>query len=536
MIRKKTTDTSTQARATAAASSNSSQSSSSSARAAAFDQYSGYAEGVSGNSRSSVVDTTTLNAVNTAISTSGMSSVSLSNLKPSLAKESVKINQSLAEAQNNYNILQSQKTTAEENVTKLQGQVDGAETEARNTKTTLDTNKSSLNSSIEARDNMDEQLSSVNEEYKETCANVKTQEKNKSSAQSEVSSAKTSVSKAESTLSSATQSLEAAKTNLASVHEKLEDGTPNPQYKLAKEAVKQAEVEKQNAEKSLEDAKTNLSSAEEKLNSAEADLAEAQQKKDSVLQNLQKTENQYKSLAANCEKMQDQVENNQKQYDLSLEKYDNTNATYERLNTELESQQGILTQYEATENQIASLKEAATSVNDLNKKLDDKITQVKQQEAKSGTMSAEQKAQVENDVLAHSSSSEGCSASKTPLENMIASKDYDLSKCTGEVWSQNLNNVYGTAAEFENQGYIKNSDGSFTDPRTGITMVNVKGDDYEWLPAGSTFSPESGDYVYGNLVGRDWPGAADAAERSKLQQNITLNGFDENGKPKFKWK
>lgn len=67
-------------------------------------------------------------------------------------------------------------------------------------------------------------------------------------------------------------------------------------------------------------------------------------------------------------------------------------------------------------------------------------------------------------------------------------------------------------------------------------MVNVKGDDYEWLPAGSSFSPNAGGYAYDHLVGRDWTGAAEAAERAGTQKNITLNGFDENGKPKFKWK
>lgn len=67
-------------------------------------------------------------------------------------------------------------------------------------------------------------------------------------------------------------------------------------------------------------------------------------------------------------------------------------------------------------------------------------------------------------------------------------------------------------------------------------MVNVKGDDYEWLAAGNGFSQISGEHVYNNLIGRDWTGAAEAAERAKTQQNITLNGFDENGKPKFKWK
>lgn len=50
------------------------------------------------------------------------------------------------------------------------------------------------------------------------------------------------------------------------------------------------------------------------------------------------------------------------------------------------------------------------------------------------------------------------------------------------------------------------------------------------------FSQQVGAHVYNDLIGRDWPGAAEAVERAKSQQHVSLNGFDENGKPKFKWK
>lgn len=508
----------------------------SSVPASSMEQYSGYAQGISESSGLSSVNTSTLKSVSNAISNYGWSSTSLSNLKPDLAKESVKINQSLAQAQANFNQLQNQKMTAEANVTRLEGQVNGAKSETETSKTSLENNKSNLNSSVQARDALDEQLSAVNEEYQGACSEVKTQEKNKSSAQSEVSTAKSAVSKSQAAVNAATQSLDAAKSELSSTPETLEDGTPNPQYKAAKAAVSKAETEKQQAEKSLEEARKSQEAAEQKLDRVNEELNQAQQSKASIQKNLQKNESQYKELAGKCEKMQDTVEQNQQQYDQSLQTYDDTSSNYERLNAELEAQQGILTQYEAVETQLDALKSSAESVKELSKKLDERIEQVKQKEAGSDSISQEKKSEVESDILKNANSTEGCSASKTALENLIASKDYDVSKCTGNVWNENLCNTYGSAAEFERDGYIKNADGSFTDPRTGVTMVNVRGDDYEWLPAGSGFTPNGGGYSFDNIVGRDWSGAVDAAERSKSQQHITLNGFDQNGKPKFKWK
>ena len=499
------------------------------------EQYSGYAQNINTNFNGSV-DSSTLSSVSNAISNAGWSSTSLSNLKPSLANESVKVNQALAQAQANLSELSNQKATAEANVSRLETQTGSAKNESEAAKTSLEQNKSNLNSSIQARDKMDEQLSSVNSEYNEACMNVKTEEKNKSSAQNELSSAKSSVAKAQASVNAATQSLQSAEASLANTPQTLADGTPNPQYQAAKAAVDKAKTEKQQAETSLKEAEQYQKNAEAKLNQAEQALTQAQQTKGNVLKNLQQSESKYKDLAKKCDQIQGNVEQNQEQYDTALNTYDDASANYERLNSELQTQQGILTQYEAVENQVEALKESASSVQELSDKLDKRIEDVKKQEAGADGISAEDKAKIEADILKNSSSTEGCSASKTPLENMIASKDYDLSKCTGDVWHNSMNGVFGSSSEFESRGYIKNSDGSFTDPRTGVTMVNVKGDDYEWLAAGNGFSQISGDHVYNDLIGRDWPGAAEAVERAESQQHITLNGFDESGKPKFKWK
>lgn len=498
------------------------------------EQYSGYAQNLN-NNLSADIDSSVLTNVRHAIS-NAWTSTSLLNLKPSLANESVKANQALAQAQANFNALANQKATAEANVSRLETQADGAKNQSETARTSLEQNKSNLNSSIQARDKMDEQLSSVNSEYDEACSNVKAEEKNKSSAQNELSSAKTSVAKAEASVNAATQSLQSAETTLANTPQTLEDGTPNPQYQAAKAAVEKARTEKQQAQTSLEEAKQCQETAQTKLNQAEQTLSQAQQTKANVLKNVKESESKYKDIAEKCDKMQDNVEQNQEQYDTALQTYNDTTADYERLNSELQTQQGILTQYEAVENQVEALKDSASSIKELGDKLDKQIELAKKAEAGADGISAEDKAKMEADILKNSSSTEGCSASKTPLENMLASKDYDVSKCTGDVWHDSMNGVFGSSSEFESRGYIKNSDGSFTDPRTGVTMINVKGDDYEWLTAGNGFSQQVGAHVYNNLIGRDWPGAAEAVERAKSQQHVTLNGFDENGKPKFKWK
>lgn len=497
--------------------------------------YSGYAEGISSNS-TSPINSRTLARVADDIQWHDwfMSSTDYSVLKTDLTNESVKINQSLAQAQADYNSLASQKTTAESNVTRLQSAVSSAGTERDNAKTNLDNNKSNLNSSIKARDTLDEQLGSVNEQYKNDCEEVKTQEQNKSSAQQEVSSAKSSKSQAQSAVTAAEQSLQSAETTLASTPETLEDGKPNPQYATAKAAVEQAKAQKQQAEKSLEQAEQALNDAQQKLDTTNNNLEKAQTAKQSTLDSLKETDSQYKDMAEKCEKMQDTVEQNQESYDTSLETYDDVNCNYERLNSELETQQGILTQYEAMESKINSLKQAAETVKNLETQLDEKI---KAQEQSEAGMTDEEKANIENDLISNSQT-EGCSANKTPLENLISCKDVDLSRVANATVLTQGTHISGKSAEdLANEGYIQNSDGSFTDPRTGVTIVNFTGDNSHWSSTNVLTSPgEVNEFYNHNLAGRDWQGAVIAANRAELQNNITLTGFDESGKPMFKWK
>ena len=500
--------------------------------------YSGYAQGLSSESSSSV-NTGTLKRLAEEIQSNGGSMPSIdSALKNDLAQESAKINQSLAQAQADYNSLASQKMTAEANVTRLQSAVSTAETERNNAKTNLDNNKSSLNSSIQARDTLDEQLGSVNDQYKNDCDEVKTQEQNKSSAQQEVSSAKSSKSQAQAAVTSAEQSLQSAESALAGTPETLEDGKPNPQYATAKAAVEQAKSQKQQAEKSLEQAEQALNEAQQKLDSANDSLEKAQTAKQSTLDSLKETDSKYKDMAEKCEKMQDTVEQNQESYDNSLETYDDVNGNYERLNSELETQQGILTQYEAMESKVNSLKQSAETVKNLESQLNEKIKANMQAEKRNGKyLTDEEKVNIENDII-NNSQTEGCSADKTPLENLISCKDADLARvANASVLTEGTHIAGKSAQDLERDGYIKNNDGSFTDPRTGVTIVNFTGDNYHWSATNAlTSDGEVQEYYNHNLAGRDWPGAVAAANRAKAQSNVVLTGFDTSGKPTFRWK
>lgn len=493
--------------------------------------FTGLAQDVNTSNTSKGVDMSEINAMSASLNrNSNITTNDLTEMKDNLLSKKVDLASNLLRAQADYSNIQSQMQTAESNVTKLEGAIGTEETARDGAKKDLDNNTSNLNSSIKARDSLDDQLSAVDEQYKSDCEVVKTKEQEKTIAQNEVSTARTAKSKAEADVTSATQALTSAQNTLSSTPETLSDGSPNPQYEVAQAAVKEAEQQKEQADKALQEANKSLEAAEQKLETTEQGLQQAQEAKQSTLTNLQKTDSQYKDMAKKCEQMQETVEKNQDAYDNSLETYDETNSNYERLNSELESQQGIINQLGVYETKVENLQTASEKVNQLEASINQKM-QTAQNSENSENSNFED---VKKDLLTNASKSEGCSANKSILENLVAAKDYDLSKCTGDLWDTHLNVAYGSAAEFESQGYIKNSDGSFTDPRTGVTMINVLGNDYTWISQeGLAGAGEVSEFGSKALAGRDYPGLFDAIERNQRQMdaNISFDGFDESGNP-----
>lgn len=390
----------------------------------------------------------------------------------------------LANAQADYNVLLGQKDKAASDVSNLQSQMGTAETSYKSAEKSLSSNKSHLDSSIKARDEMDEQLSAVNSEYKTSCDNVKTKEQAKSAAQTQVSSCKSGVSQAETNLSSATASYESAEQALKNTPQTLENGSPNPAYTAAVKARDEALEKKNAAQTALTKAKEELKNAEAQLTKAEEELKTAQSSKKEILQKLSQTKSEQSKLASTCNKLEGQVEDAQENYDASLNAYDESKNNYDRLNTELESANGILTQCDQYQAKIDKLKTESDNAQKLKAQADDALKD-KDANVSSNAETNARKAQ----IMENANKSKGCSASKTPAENLLSMEDgpYPLNHM---AWGKTLMNgrfvegydtrilthepiIHDDANFFKEAGCIANSDGSFTNPENGETYIEV---------------------------------------------------------------
>lgn len=438
-----------------------------------------------------------------------------------------KVNSALVKEQANFNAIQTQKQTAEANVTRLESQVEGAGEAQTKAKSNLDKYSGELKQQTQARDKADEQLASLNDDYKGICEDVKSKEKSKASAQDKVTSAKQSVAQSESAVKSAEQSVLSAQSALDCTPQTLEDGEPNPAYEEAQAALQKAETEKQQAEQSLKEAQAYEKECNTNLETANSELEASQEKKHASLENIKQTDEQCKSYAEQCDKLQTSVEQQQDSYDTAREIHDDASANHERLNSELEAQQGVLTEYEAIEANLDSLKETAGNIEGIEKKLD------KAMEDYNKNLSPEGKADIENRLRDNANATEGCGMHKTPKENLLSCTQEDIDRLAAgngviETWTENLNSINGyTADDFSSMGYKQNSDGSFTDPRTGVTMVNIYGNHWQ--------STTSNAGIYENTMNNQFPDIAAVRARAQEQQNIRLNGRDANGATKFRW-
>jgi len=475
--------------------------------------YSGIVSGVNTTNISKGFDMSSLDNMSQSLNINrNLSIKDLTEMKSSLSSKKVDLAAELSAAQADYSNIQGQMQTAQANVTRLEGAVDAAETERNDAKNNLDKNTSTLNSSIKARDHLDEQLGAVNDQYKIDCEAVKSKEQEKSSAQGEVSSAKNSKSQAESAVATAQQALTSAQNTLSSTPRTLPDGSQNPQYEIAQAAVERAKNQKEQADKSLKQAEQALEQAQQKLENAEQGLEEAQNTKHETLQNLQKTDSQYKNMAEKCKQMQNTVEKNQDFYDTSVETFEDTNANYERLNSELESQQSIVNQLGVYEAKIRNLNEANDKVRDIETKLNEKL---------------QAKENMTNNMLENAASSEGCSAGKTPAENVLSMKDGPF-KMNDYAYTAHYNGgnefddsqmkalqgrevIKEDSSFFEKSGCIANSDGSYTNSENGWTWIDMGNN--TWVRTDAL--DHSAEYL--DIAKEKYPDAYSAFQRSKEQ-------------------
>lgn len=478
---------------------------------------SGLVQGVNTSSSSaSSTGMRSLDNIASKLNNPNISTEDLNALKGQLGQEKVNVAGQLAEAQADYSNIQSQLKVAESNVTRLEGEVGNAEAAKTDAQNTLKDNTSQLNQSVKARDQLDDQLSSVNSEYKEQCTNVKNCESEKSSAQNDVSSAKTSVAQAESGVTMATQQLSAAQNTLGSTPQTI-NGQPNPAYASAQAAVKSAERQKEQAETALDKANKSLEEANSRLNTAEENLQSAQDAKHETLQNLQETDSEYKDAAKRCETAQKGVEASQDNYDASLETFDEASANYEKLNTELESQEGIVNQLEVYEAKVENLQSASTKVDEMSATIDEKL-QAREQAAAA--------------MLEHADATSGCSAAKTPAENLLSMENgpqrlnqyayteavvvneagmmgFDISQARARIGDEI---IHSDASLFENSGCISNADGSYTNTENGMTWINLEGD--TWIRTDCI--GDSAGYL--DMAKEKYPDVVDAYYRAQEQR------------------
>lgn len=434
----------------------------------------------------------------------------------------------------NANVQQSslgeQKQTAEGNVKTLQDSISTVGQERDASETSLNESKDVLDQSINTRDEKDEELRGISQEYDQACSDVQEKESNKSTKQTELTNAQSQRAQAEANVESAEANVSAAQSTLDSI-----DPEKNPDaYAAAEAALEAAEQALTEAQQALEDAKVKEQEAEEALNTAEEELQTAQENKSKTLDELEKTNGELKELIDQCRQNQETVETNQNTYDNNLADYSKVNANYEKLNTELNNQQGILTKYDEVSGQIADLTKQQQEIADLKTQLESKYN--------------DEVAKIQgvaDDIFKNANSSEGASAAKTPLENLLSLQGYDTSKCTGDMWINDSRHSFSgswTRDELRGKGYVENKDGSFTDPRTGVTCIESvdKGGNSWWQPTsaygnGRIFSyegasaknPRSRDVT--DLYAINNPEIYGAAQRSAQQLGYEVTGINKDG-------
>ena len=444
------------------------------------------------------------------------------------------------EAMANKSILDAQKTEAQNTVQSLQGSIDSTKEAADAAQNRVDADKKTLDQNTKARDDMDKQLSAINKDYQTACEDVKSKESDKSAAQSKVSECESGVTTAEGDLKSAESELNGAEKALQNTPKTLKDGKPNPQYQVALNARDAAKVKKEQAKKTLDKAKDELKKAKEDLQKKNELLKEAQNKKGELQNKLSQTESNVGRLAKDCQKMEGQVQKSQENYDKSVEQNNIAQNNYDRLNQELESANGIITQSEEYDNRIQILDGQLNKAKELQTKAYDTLKE------KEGSMTQEQiKAQAyelndecsvynthmdaENQMIINAFDGRGTAGNKTPNENLITlhEQGYDYSKekifhtrGIDGIGGSGYNSSEGIAETMLQEGYVRNDDGSLTHARSGKTIAR-----YDEREYANTTGGYFKDTAYYNA----------SSERNRKQKGSMVIGYTRTGIPVFKW-
>ena len=320
---------------------------------------------------------------------------------------------------------------------------------------------------------------------------VKAKEGAKDRAKAGLEKATDSKNTAQNNYSTAVQNLANAKSELASIPKTITktnpDGTvveeQNPKYTEAEQAVKNAETKKAEAEKALNEATDVEENAKTSLKKAAEAFEEAQK--------------EYDKAKAELEELNSKLDEENKKLDELRKNKEDAEATVKKYN-----------------DAVVKQKEYQEAVKDYGKEIEKEEKRLEKMED-----------EATKDMFKHANDGTGTSASKTPDENMIALKGKIYKDPTGPVWERGLCNTSGTRDEFIKKGYIENSDGSFTDPRTGTTMINTTGN--QWVPTCSSgINYSTGDlglFDSRGLIATKYPGALAANDRyNNFQKRLEL--------------
>lgn len=268
-------------------------------------------------------------------------------------------------AEANFNILKGRQADAMSNQTKLQSDLDAAETDKTAANKEVGTRQGVLKGAKENRARLDDVLSKDNAEYKEACSDLTAKENIKEQKQTAVTECKTSLATAKSGLTQAKANVASAQQSYDAIPSDAEHSAQKAAAKSALEAAKDAE---QKAQSAVEDAEKKLNEAEQELTDADKNVNEARDTKNQLLEKLSKDDSACKDAAKQCKEAESNVERAQKSYDAAKSTADTCQSTYIEAKAALDDANGVVAQCKEYETQMKTLKDNLVKATKLQEK------------------------------------------------------------------------------------------------------------------------------------------------------------------------
>ena len=257
-------------------------------------------------------------------------------------------------AEANFNILKGRQADAMSNQTKLQSDLDAAETDKNAANKEVGTRQGVLKGAKENRARLDDVLSKDNAEYKSACSDLTAKENIKEQKQTAVSECKTSLATAKSGLTQAQANVASAQQSYDAIPNDAEHSAQKAAAKSALEAAKDAE---QKAQSAVKDAEQKLKDAEAELTEADKNVNAARDTKNQLLDKLSQDDSACKDAAKQCKDAESNVERAQKSYDAAKSTADTCQSTYIEAKAALDDANGVVAQCKEYETQMKTLKD-----------------------------------------------------------------------------------------------------------------------------------------------------------------------------------